>query len=115
MALWQAIIDAHERRRITREELAEDFGISASNFRYQAARPYRKATASPYASKSPHMADEVHSAAVSFCVCFRYLTFPNNDPALHLHNPQAVFPSHQDYALHGILRMYCNTESGLQI
>ena len=64
MALWQAIIDAHERRRITREELAEDFGISASNFRYQAARPYRKATASPYASKSPHMADEVHSAAV---------------------------------------------------
>ena len=115
MALWQAIIDAHERRRITREELAEDFGISASNFRYQAARPYRKATASPYASKSPHMADEVHSAAVSFCVCFRYLTFPNNYSVLHSHNLQTTFPSHQDYALHSIHRMHCNTKSGLQI
>ena len=29
MALGQAIMDARERRRITREELAEELGISA--------------------------------------------------------------------------------------
>ena len=29
--------------------------------------------------------------------------------------PQTAFPLHQDYVLHGIHQMHCNTKSGLQI
>lgn len=42
MELGQAIMDAREKQRITREELAEELGISARHFRIMEQSTIRK-------------------------------------------------------------------------